>query len=232
MYSLTTALCPLPSRYRLLCLYSAPQGTAQSQPPGPALRPPSTSPPATTPSSTTATSTPAGPANWISTATNTTPQSRSTTSAVLPPVPGPPPADAKHLRPQPAANLVEQIRQRPIPRPLPRRPTRNPNPPQVPQVVLNHPRQRPHPTPFSPPHPHPAPPSRRPRPGPSTMVIPSPPKPPLGTNPDRNLPTSDSASHLSLLPYSHPLLRSHLTSHCSQLTPSPSSFLTHGPCYR
>ena len=55
--------------------------------------------------------------------------------------------DAKHLRLQPAADLVEQIRQRPIPRPLPRRPTRRANPPQVRQVVLNDPRKLPHPTP-------------------------------------------------------------------------------------
>ncbi len=48
-------------------------------------------------------------------------------------------ADAEHLRLQPAADLVEQIRQRPIPRPLPRRPTRHPNPPQIRQVVPQRP---------------------------------------------------------------------------------------------
>ena len=56
-------------------------------------------------------------------------------------------ADAKHLRPQPAADLVEQIRQRPIPRPLPRRPTRRPDLPQIRQVVLNDPRKLLHPSP-------------------------------------------------------------------------------------
>ncbi len=53
------------------------------------------------------------------------------------------------------------------------------------------------------------------------MVIPGTPKPSLAPNPVQTLPTSYSASHPSLLPYSHPLLRLHLNSHCSQLTPSP-----------
>ena len=72
-------------------------------------------------------------------------------------------ADAKHLRPQPAADLVEQIRQRPISRPLPRRPTGDPNPPQVPQVSLNDTRKLPHPSPSTSP----------PTPGHATPVAPT-----------------------------------------------------------